>query len=134
MKLYVCLDDRNGMLFNRRRQSRDKAVLEDIRSQVPGDLTIDPFSEKMIRDAGIPCALLPEDAEPEQDAHFFLENRDPAALVAQADRVVLYRWNRHYPADVHWQIDLTGEGFSPSERTEFPGNSHETITKEVYVK
>ena len=134
MKLYVCLDDRNGMLFNRRRQSRDKAVLEDIRTQVPGDLTIDPFSEKMIRDAGIPCVLLPEDAEPEQDAYFFLENRDPAALVAQADCVVLYRWNRHYPADVHWQIDLTGEGFSLSERTEFPGSSHETITKEVYVK
>ena len=28
MKLIVCLDDGDGMLFNNRRQSRDKAVCE----------------------------------------------------------------------------------------------------------
>ena len=33
MTLYVCLDDKNGMLFNNRRQSRDRVVLEDIRMQ-----------------------------------------------------------------------------------------------------
>ena len=30
MRVIVCLDDRNGMLFNRRRQSRDRRVVEDI--------------------------------------------------------------------------------------------------------
>lgn len=134
MILYVCLDDRDGMRFNRRRQSRDRAVLEDIRSRLTGVLTIDPFSEKLIREAEIPYALLPEQEQPERDAAFFLENRDPEALVPLAEEIVIYRWNRHYPADVHWKTDLAGAGFSLKESCEFPGSSHETITKEVYVK
>ena len=30
MKVIVCIDDNGGMLFNKRRQSRDRKVLEDI--------------------------------------------------------------------------------------------------------
>lgn len=132
MTIYACLDDRNGMLFNNRRQSRDAAVLEDIRTSIPGTLTIDPFSEKLIRSAEIPYALL-EDTLP-QDTHFFLENRIPADIVPTASTVVIYRWNRHYPADVHWNMDLAKYGFSLKETCEFPGKSHEKITKEVYTK
>ena len=50
MTLYICLDDRCGLQFNRRRQSRDAAVLEDIRSRLTGKLLIEPFSEKLIRE------------------------------------------------------------------------------------
>lgn len=133
MTIYACLDDRNGMLFNRRRQSRDSAVLEDIRTQLPGDLTIDPFSEKLIQSANIPYVLSQDDSVP-PEAHFFLENREPAALVPGAEKIVLYGWNRRYPADTHWNIDLITAGFSLIETAEFAGSSHETITKEVYVK
>ena len=57
MTVYVCLDDRNGMLFNKRRQSRDAKVLEDIRASISDVLIVDPFSETLIRDAGIPYVL-----------------------------------------------------------------------------
>ena len=30
MKMIVCLDDRNGVSFNNRRQSRDRVVIQDI--------------------------------------------------------------------------------------------------------
>ncbi len=30
MKMIIFLDDRNGMLFNKRRQSRDQAVTDEI--------------------------------------------------------------------------------------------------------
>ena len=30
MKIFICLDDNNGMMFNGRRQSRDEAVVKDI--------------------------------------------------------------------------------------------------------
>ena len=30
MNIIVCLDDNQGMLFNKRRQSKDRQVLEDI--------------------------------------------------------------------------------------------------------
>ena len=132
MTIYVCLDDKNGMIFNKRRQSRDAAVLEDIRAGIPGPLTIDPFSEKLIQGAQIPYVLAPE-AIP-ADAHFFLENRRAADVVPVASTVVIYRWNRHYPADTYWDVGLAEYGFARRETSEFAGKSHETITKEVYTR
>jgi len=132
MTVYLCLDDRAGLLFNRRRQSRDAAVLADMAAAVPDVLTIDAFSEKLISAAGIPYVLAGESLP--EDAHFFLEARDPDALAPMAEKLVLYRWNRHYPADVRWEKTPESHGFHLSETTEFPGKSHEMITKEVYVK
>ena len=129
MTLYICLDDRNGLQFNKRRQSRDAALLEDIRSQLTGALLIRPFSEKLIREAGIPCVLPPETAE-----DLFLEDVPPEEVLNLCKKVVLYRWNRHYPADVRWDPDLEARGFRLEETGEFPGKSHEKITREVYVK
>lgn len=130
MTIYVCLDDRNGMLFNKRRQSRDAKVLEDIQASLPDVLTIDPFSEKLIQEAGIPYVLAPE-VLPE-DAHVFLEARTPSELLPDADCLVIYRWNRHYPADVRFDADLTC--FTLQSTSEFAGKSHDTITKEVYTR
>lgn len=135
MTIYVCLDDKNGMLFNHRRQSRDAAVLADIQAGIPAELTIAAFSEKLIQGSGIPYVLAPEDLTllaPE--AHFFLETGAAAELLPLVSTVVIYRWNRHYPADTHWDICLTECGFSLQETSEFPGKSHEKITKEVYVR
>lgn len=130
MTIYVCLDDRNGMLFNKRRQSRDEKVLEDIRNALPEVLTIDPFSEKLIREAEIPYVLAGETLP--EDAHFFLEARPAADVLPGASTLVIYRWNRHYPADVRFDGDLSG--FALQETCEFAGKSHETITKEVYTR
>ena len=43
MKIIVCLDDNNGMLFNNRRQSRDKTVVEDIISVYQNSTDKDGF-------------------------------------------------------------------------------------------
>lgn len=132
MTLYICLDDRGGMCFGGRRQSRDAALLADLADGLPGLLTIDPFSEKLIASAGIPYVLAEENIP--EDAHFFLENRSPEHLLPQAESIVIYRWNRHYPSDVRWEPDLAGMGFSLREITEFAGTSHEKITREVYER
>lgn len=129
MTLYLCLDDRNGLQFNHRRQSRDAAVLEDIRSQLAGSLLIDPFSEKLIQEAEIPYVLPPETA-----ADFFAEDVPTEELLGKTQKIVIYRWNRHYPSDVKWEPDFTSLGFVPAETSEFPGTSHEKITREVYVR
>lgn len=129
MTLYICLDDRNGLKFNNRRQSRDSAVLEDIRRQLTGSLLIDSFSEKLIREAGIPYVLPPETAE-----DFFAEDIPSDKILDKTKKLVIYRWNRHYPSDVRWEPDLAGMGFSLREITEFAGTSHEKITREVYER
>jgi len=129
MTLYICLDDRNGLKFNKRRQSRDAAVLEDIRSQLTGALLIDPYSEKLILETEIPYVLPPETAE-----DFFAEDIPSEEILTQTEKIVIYRWNRHYPADVRWEPDLEKLGFALREITEFPGTSHEKINREVYGK
>ena len=129
MTLYICLDDRNGLQFNKRRQSRDKALLEDIRSQLSGALLIEPFSEKLIREAEIPYVLPPETAE-----DYFAENIPSGEILEKTSRIVIYRWNRHYPSDLRWEPDLTAMGYLLKETTQFPGTSHETITREVYER
>ena len=129
MTLYICLDDRNGLQFNKRRQSRDSAVLEDIRSQLTGNLLIEPFSEKLIREAEIRYVLPLETA-----ADYFAEAVPSEEILTETGKLVIYRWNRHYPSDVTWNPDLTAMGFSLEAVTEFPGTSHEKITREVYVR
>lgn len=135
MTLYFCLDDRNGMLFNHRRQSRDIAVMEDIRSRVEGELLIDPLSRVLAEAAEISYSYAPGEVTQElQGSHFFVEDRVPGDWVGLASSVVIYRWNRHYPADRYFEIDLTALGFTLSETVDFPGKSHKTITREVYVR
>ena len=131
LTVYVCLDDRNGMSFNGRRQSRDSKLLEDIRRELRGELLIDPFSERLLRRAELPYRLL-EGPLPEE-GQFFLEMR-PAQEALGADRIVIYRWGRHYPADRRWDLDLEEHGYSLTEQTAFPGSSHELIGKDVYQR
>lgn len=120
------------MLFNRRRVSRDKAQQEDLLA-LCGDrrLWIGPYSAPLF-------AWAAERVTADGD---FLEKAGPGevcfvedcSLALAADRVeavVLYRWNRAYPADVRFDLDLSG--FQMTERVEFPGTSHEKITRELY--
>lgn len=119
------------MSFNGRRQSRDSRIFEDIRRELQGPLLIDPFSESLCRRAEIPYEVL-EGPLP-GEGQFFLEIREPREAL-RADRIVIYRWGRHYPADVRWTLDLGAAGFVPLEQSEFPGSSHESIRREVYVR
>ena len=68
----------------------------------------------------------------EGDGLCLLELQDPEAALERADRLVLYRWGRHYPADR--RLDLPPAGWRLEGQTEFPGRSHDMITKEIYVK
>lgn len=126
--LYICLDDRNGLRFNRRRQSRDSAVLEDIRNRLTGPLGIGACSETLIREAKIPYVLNPD------SAHFFAEDVPSEKLLEKTETIVIYRWNRLYPSDVKWEPDLAALGFYLRETSDFPGTSHGKITREVYQR
>ena len=129
--LYICLDDRKGLLFNKRRQSRDIRVLEDMAASA-GELLVGVYSQRLVTDAGIPCRVVTEDAVTE--GHYFAESIPSDALLARVGTLVIYRWNRQYPADTRWEAVPEELGFVLQEITEFPGKSHEKITKEVYTR
>ena len=45
----------------------------------------------------------------------------------------MFRWNRDYPADTYFDLSLES-GWTRTETSEFAGSSHETITKEIYIR
>lgn len=133
MHVILCLDDRDGMLFNHRRQSRDRTVLEDIFQNLEErQLLIRPFSLSLFREYGDQVQMeeaLLENAGPEDCC--FVEDLPLAPWKDKIQSITVYRWNRHYPADVSLDLNLKSEWRLVSRR-DFPGHSHETITKEVY--
>ena len=64
----------------------------------------------------------------------FVEDRSCASALPELESVTVYWWNRRYPSDVSFDIDLLNEGFSLQMSEEFVGSSHEKITKEVFQR
>ena len=62
----------------------------------------------------------------------FAELDDVRPYENQVQKVIVFRWNRHYPSDVRFGIDLSTWRLAAAE--EFPGSSHEKITMEVYER
>ncbi len=134
MILIVCTDDRMGMAFNGRRQSRDRAVYADIAQLASGaPVRMNPRSEKLFDGMGANVIASADFADAAgENEYCFVEFQPPAPLAAEAEKIVLYRWNRRYPADLYFDIPL--ENWRQTEAVEFAGTSHEIITREVYVR
>ena len=129
----VCLDDRDGMLFHQRRQSRDREVLRDILEGLEGRrLWIRPISRSLF--SGCPGEVLVEEdpfSKAGEEDVCFVEDVPLAPVEGRLRSLTVYRWNRRYPGDVF--LDLPLENWRLTEQEEFPGFSHEKITMEVYV-
>ncbi len=134
MKVILCLDDREGMMFNRRRQSRDRVLIEDVISALGGaTLCIAPYSRSLFDGSEISLAVSENFlAEAGGEDVCFVEDRALLPYKEKIDILVIYRWGRHYPADLRCDLDPCAEGFRLTERVEFVGSSHDCITKETY--
>lgn len=135
MIIAACVDDCMGMMFNGRRQSRDKLLIARLMKRAAGrTVWIHPGS-----------AVLFEGMESVRAAENFLqcakkgdicfaETADFAASIEKVEEIWLYRWNRIYPGDVFFPVQLDQQGWKCVEREDFLGNSHECITEEIYKK
>ena len=130
MNLIFCLDDKNGILFNRRRQSRDSVLLSDALRLAGGRLWITPFSQKIFESASLPHEVTSDPTSLEGNEWLFYEGGDPAPLFPLCREIVVYRWNETYPSDVRVSLDtlLGGEA-----EAEMEGSSHKKITRHRYV-
>lgn len=133
MKVIVCLDDRGGMTFNSRRQSRDPAVINDIISTIGHKrLFISPFSEKLFEGSkGVKVAKDPLSRAGAND-FCFIEDLPLLDYADKINTIIIYKWNRHYPSDKKFDIPLCDRGFNLVETEDFVGASHQKITKEIY--
>ncbi len=131
MKIIVCVDKNNGMMFNNRRQSQDSAVRQKI-AKICGDspLYMNGYSAKMFADE---CKIISDEDFLQiagKDDFCFVENTPVDA--SSASEIYLFNWNRRYPADQYFEIDLKQSGFKRISKEEFVGSSHEKITLEVF--
>ena len=138
MKMVASVENGNGLLFGGRRVSRDEEVYKDmLRSLGEGErLWMSAYSAKLfdfctdkrisvdegfLKKASQGDVCFIEDGCCLKDYHIF-------------DEIILYRWNRSYPSDVVFDIEACGREFFLVSATEFPGKSHQKITKEVYQR
>ncbi|MCD8368835.1 MAG: ribonuclease Z [Clostridiales bacterium] len=134
MIILVCVDDAGGMLFNHRRQSRDRVVQNDMLELAAGSrLWMNSYSVGQFPEDAVPEIRVSDDFLEEARAgeYCFVEDADLSACRVRMEQVILYRWNRRYPADVYLDPTLL-EGFVLTETSEFPGFSHEKITRECW--
>lgn len=130
MKLIVCVENSGGMLFNNRRLSRDSKVTEDILSCCKDRLFFTDFSSSLFNGDG--KTVSSPEAVP-REGYFFIENILPSSLLEMTEGIVIYRWNRDYPHDLSFDIDLS-EFTMAAPASEISGTSHEKITKEEYSR
>lgn len=128
MKLIVCLDDKNGMLFNKRRQSRDKILIENVLELCKGKrLYTNDYSSTLFPENSV---FICENMNEIQNGYIFAENF--TVNEEKIEEIIVYKWNRVYPADTFFNISL--DKWNLTETIDFAGSSHEKITRERYVR
>lgn len=129
----VCVDDNFGLSFNGRRQSQDRKLRErilDLSSE--SVLWLSPYTAKQFTENG--SFRVDEDCLSKAGKGEFCFAEDSDFSGENCERIILFKWNRLYPADRYFEFDLKSNGFKKVSSTDFEGYSHEKITEEVYTK
>ena len=133
----LCVDDRGGMAFNGRRQSQDRILRKVLMARAgPCPVWMNAYSAGQFEPEYTGQIRVAEDfllrAGPGEFC--FVETQSLLEYEARLEQIVLFRWNRLYPADTWLDLPLSQNGWHVAEQQDFSGSSHKTITQEVYVK
>ena len=134
MILALCIDDCLGLGFGGRRQSRDSAVYSDLAAEAAGaPIWMAERSSPLFSDMKAHIRICGGEFEEAGEGEYcFVEFCSPAFLESRAEKIIIYRWNRRYPSDMKLDIELGA--WQLESTADFPGSSHEKITKEVYIR
>ena len=133
--LIACVDDGMGMMFNKRRVSRDDTVIKRIIEIADNKrIWMSQYSYPLFENVKTENIVADDSCfdKASCDEYCFIENLSMTNHKDKIDKIILFRWNRSYPSDMKFDIDLNEWKMNSSE--EFAGNSHECITMEVYSK
>lgn len=135
MQVAICLDDRQGMLFHQRRLSQDRVMRADLLNALQGGkLWLNAYSARQFSAEDQENLCITEDFldKTPDDAYCFVENQALKPYTERIEKLIVYRWNRVYPSDMRLDLDLSTWNLVYQE--DFPGYSHEKITKEIYTR
>lgn len=130
MKAIICIDQNKGMIFNHRRQAKDKALVEKVLEITKNSVLymteyskrIFPFSENI--------RIIQKDFHRKSDGFWFIEEK--IEDISVFEEIYIFNWNTIYPADIYFPYHLEQEGFSLASVEDFKGNSHDIITLSLY--
>lgn len=134
------LDPKNGMAFNHRRQTRDRAVIDRLVQLFPGKCFWGAPKTEALFEGQDGAAFRPDPdflakaGEGGIAVAEFVSNEALLAADAQIEKLIIYRWDKVYPADLVFSYPLAPKGWNLTEQHLFAGSSHETITEEVYTR
>lgn len=130
MNVIICLDQNNGMLFNNRRQSRDRIVRKNILEYINGaKLYMDEYSFKQFSEDKADNIVVCDNFSNAEDSDFcFVEKQH--INTEQINKLIVYRWDKIYPADVSFGMNKIK--LNLTETLESQGYSHEKIVREIY--
>ena len=133
MILAVCVDDKLGMLFNKRRQSKDRELRKDLLSLTDRTLWVNEYTAKQFTEDEKMWLNIRENYLDEigEDDLCFVENLPLADYEDKITKLIVYHWNRIYPSDVRFPFDLAN--WELENEYEFQGYSHDKITRRIYT-
>ena len=137
MNLFVCLDENDGMGFNKRRQSMDRMVRADMLQTIGEQyLYVNTYTAKQFKKEESEKLMIGDNflETVATNAYVFVEDRLLKEYVSNIEKIIVYRWKRAYPADIFFDIDLKSSAWKLDLSEEFVGYSHECIGKEIYIK
>ena len=119
---------KNGAtVFNSRRCSKDKAVIEDIISCFGESIKVTEFSKELFINTDI--SVISSLDELNENDIFFFEDIPFSLISEKVDTLIVYRWDRVYPLGKALEIH---KNFKLISTEQISGNSHDVIIKEVY--
>lgn len=136
MTAVVCISNDGGMLFNKRRQSRDRLLIEDFASlSSESTVFISEFSSSLFEKSNISVIATSNPLFSAEEGDFaFVEDRGLLDFKDKIKTLIIYKWNRDYPSDFKLDLNPENENMHLSEIFEFPGKSHEKITRERWER
>ncbi len=136
MIVIVALDNQNGMMFNHRRQSKDRALKQRIMDMASVScLWMNAYSYSQFTENPICCDIqVDEDFlhKAGDKEYCFVEDQHLSEVEDRIDQIIACRWNRDYPADFYLDLSLNTKRWPLVYTEDIPGTSHEEITLEVY--
>lgn len=133
MNVIVCIDKNGGMAFMGKRQSMDCVLREKVLEISNGArLLMNSYSAKQFENPE--SIVVDEDflSNTNQGDFCFVEDKEISA--ENVESFYIFNWNRKYPGDLFFTVDLKAEGFKKIKKEEFQGNSHDKITLEIYSR
>ena len=130
----VTIDDNNGMMFNKRRQSKDIRLIERI-LDIAGTnrIWVSEYSSQLFDTSKDNIIVDNSYTEAQAQDYCFVENVDINELQDNISKIYVYKWNRKYPSDVTFPAAML-DNYQLENVSEFEGNSHDKITEEIYIR